>query len=163
MGEAAAEARGGHPSPAQRRPPTSWPLVSTLPPLAPFPSVPSIARAHLGVVITNWQLGPLAEDGELVVSELATNAVRASMAEDGNPRYLSGGRMPVVRVCLLSDGLQVLVEVHDQAPGRPLVLGTDVTDEGGRGLTLVNELAASWGWHPTPQGKCVWAVLRKDG
>jgi hypothetical protein len=52
-----------------------------------------------GAAVTSWQLGPLAEDGELVVSELAANAVRASMTEEGGQRYLNGGPMPVVRVC----------------------------------------------------------------
>jgi anti-sigma regulatory factor (Ser/Thr protein kinase) len=149
----------GHAHASQR---TNWPLISALPPLAPFVSVPKVARAHLGVMLTHWQLAPLAEDGEVVVSELATNAVNASMAEDGNPRYIGGWRMPVVTLRLLSDGVQVLVEMHDQAPGQPLPLGAGGDAEGGRGLALVAALSARWGWHPVPGGKCVWAVLSKD-
>jgi len=141
----------------------AWPLISTLPPLAPFVSVPQVARAHLGVTCTNWTLAPLAEDGELVVSELATNAVNASMGPDGNPRYIDGWRMPVVTLRLLSDGVQLLAEVHDQAPGRPVLTGVDGDAVSGRGLGIVDALSARWGWHPVPGGKCCWALLRKDG
>jgi serine/threonine-protein kinase RsbW len=142
---------------ASRRP--AWPLASSLPPLAPFDSVPSIARAHLGVMVTSWQLGKLADTGALVASELTTNAVNASMGPDGNPRYI-GGRMPVVRLNLFSDGITLLVEVCDQAPGRPLLLNADAAAERGRGLTLVHALTrGQWSWHGTPGGKVVWAAL----
>jgi hypothetical protein len=145
---------------ASRRP--AWPLVSSLPPLAPFDSVPSIARAHVGVMLTGWRLGRLAETGELVVSELATNAVRASVGLDGDPLYI-GGQMPVVTMRLFSDGITLLIEVHDRAPGRPRLLNADAAAENGRGLTLVNALTrGQWGWHGTPGGKVVWAALAAD-
>jgi hypothetical protein len=143
-----------------RRP--AWPLASSLPPLAPFPSVPSIARAHLGVTLTGWQLGRLGETGELVVSELSTNAVRASIGLDGDPLYIDG-QMPVVTLRLFSDGITLLIEVHDRAPGRPLLLNADADAESGRGLTLVHALTGGrWGWHGTPGGKIVWAALAAD-
>ena len=142
---------------ASRRP--AWPLASSLPPLAPFDSVPSIARAHVGVMLTGWRLGRLAETAELVVSELATNAVQASIGLDGDPICI-GGRMPVVTLRLFSDGITLLIEVCDQAPGQPLLLNADTTAERGRGLTLVHALTGGrLGWHGTPGGKCAWAAL----
>jgi hypothetical protein len=142
---------------ASRRP--AWPLASSLPPLAPFDSVPSVARAHVGVMLTGWRLGGPAKDGEAVVSELAANAIEASVGPDGNPRYLDGGQMPLVTLRLFSDGITLLVEVHDQAPGQPLLLNADAAERG-RGLTLVHALTrGQWGWHWTPGGKVVWAAL----
>jgi anti-sigma regulatory factor (Ser/Thr protein kinase) len=139
---------------------STWPLVSTLPPLAPFPSVPKVARGHLAVTCTGWNLGTVAEDGQEVVSELATNAVNASVRPDGNPRYIGGWRMPTVTLRLSSDGIRLLVEVNDEVPGRRPALADAGTDaESGRGLTIVDALSADWGWHPVPGGKCVWAVL----
>jgi anti-sigma regulatory factor (Ser/Thr protein kinase) len=142
------------------RPRSAWPLRRTLPALAPLPSVPSLARAHLGVTLASWRLGALAGDGQAVVSELAANAVQASTGPDGNPRYLDGGRMPLVILRLLSDGAALLVEVRDQAPGAPVRREASAGAESGRGLLLVGALAAQWGWNEVPGGKAVWAALR---
>jgi hypothetical protein len=37
------------------------------------------------------------------------------------------------------------------------------TGRGGRGLILIDALAASWGSTPMPDGKVVWATLRLPG
>src|ERR1700733_1006154 len=113
----------------QRR--ARWPLTDELPPLAPFDSVPSIARSHLSAALAAWHLGALAENAGLVVSELVTNAVQASVGADGNPRYLGGGRMPMVGMRLHSDGARLLVEVFDQAPNKPVMLAVGSGDEAG--------------------------------
>lgn len=137
-----------------------WPLAYELPPLAPFDSVPSIARSHLAATLVIWHLGVLAEDAALVVSELVTNAVKASVNTDGNPRYLDGGRMPMVGMRLLSDGSRLLIEVYDQAPERPVMLAAGSGDETGRGLSIVHALTRGrWGWSEVRGGKCVWAEL----
>jgi len=39
---------------------------------------------------------------------------------------------------------------------------TTGTDEGGRGLYLVEQLATRWGSRPTPEGKAVWFELPLD-
>jgi anti-sigma regulatory factor (Ser/Thr protein kinase) len=138
----------------------AWPLSSALPPLGALTSVPAIARAHISTMLTTWHLSALAEVGELVVSELVTNAVEASTGPDGLPVYVLG-QMPLVRVAVLSDGVRVLVEVFDQAPGQPILKQVDRYAEAGRGLFTVNALSSHWGWHPV-QGqhfKCVWAEL----
>lgn len=101
----------------------------------------------------------LADALELVVSELVANGVRASADGDGTPRYLEG-RMPVIRLRLLTDGARLVAEVWDQAPGVPVRLSADRDDESGRGLSLVDVITGSrWGWHPAKSGpgKCVWA------
>lgn len=142
----------------QRR--ARWLLAYELPPLAPFDSVPSIARSHLSATLAAWRLGALAENAGLVVSELVTNAVQASVGADGNPRYLGGGRMPVVGMRLHSDGVRLLVEVFDQVPERPVMLAAGSGDEAGRGLSIVHALTRGrWGWSELRGGKCVWAEL----
>jgi len=101
----------------------------------------------------------LADVLELVVSELVANGFKASADGDGAPRYLAG-RMPVIRLCLLTDGARLVAEVWDQAPGVPVRLSAGRDDESGRGLDLVDMITGSrWGWHPARSGpgKCVWA------
>jgi len=46
------------------------------------------------------------------VSELVANGVNASADGNGAPRYLAG-RMPVIRLCLLTDGARLVAEVWD--------------------------------------------------
>ncbi|WP_169336551.1 ATP-binding protein, partial [Nocardiopsis prasina] len=38
----------------------------------------------------------------------------------------------------------------------PRIRSAGADDEGGRGLYLVDQLAARWGSRPTPDGKAVW-------
>ena len=142
---------------------SAWPLSSALPPMGAMVAVPAIARV-VGVTLTGWHLAKLTEVAELVVSELTTNAVEASTGPDGLPVYVLG-RMPVVRVAVLSDGVRVLIEVFDQAPGRPVLKQVDRYAEAGRGLFTVDALTGGrWGWHPVDghHGKCVWAELSAD-
>jgi anti-sigma regulatory factor (Ser/Thr protein kinase) len=139
----------------------AWPLSSALPPMGALTSAPGTARAHVRAVLPGWGLADLIEVCELVVSELTTNAVKASTGPGGRLLYVNG-RMPVIRVCLLSDGSRLLVEVHDQAPGVPVLRDAAVDAVSGRGLPMVHTLAVGqWGWQIAPgkRGKCVWAAL----
>jgi Signal transduction histidine kinase len=104
--------------------------------------------------------GDLAEAAELIVSELVTNAVRASTAPDGRPRY-DGTGMPVVVLRLASDRFKLLVEVWDVIPGAPAAAHPGPDDESGRGLMLVAAQCDRWSWQTVPgwPGKVVWAEL----
>ncbi|WP_121751270.1 ATP-binding protein [Streptomyces sp. E2N166] len=108
--------------------------------------------------LCRWGADALADDAELVVSELLANAVRH-------------GRPPV-RVALTMLG----------RPVRRRVVRIEVTDAGtavdvarvrarwrhpsfrlgeiGRGLLLVDGLSTRWGDKPAPGGHTVWADLR---
>lgn len=106
----------------------------------------------------------MADVCELVVGELAANAVNASHSPEGGLACLDG-RVPVIRVRLLSDGLRVAVECWDEAPGVPEMRQAGLTAELGRGLALVDALAGGrWGWQPREghRGKCVWACIAPD-
>jgi hypothetical protein len=50
----------------------------------------------------------------------------------------------------------VWVEVFDPDLRLPRIRTAGETDEGGRGLYLVEQLATRWGSRPTPEGKAVW-------
>ena len=85
--------------------------------------------------------------GLLLVSELATNALRHAGTEfEVEVRRTDRG----VRVAVSDD--------NPRRPREPLVLpGPDA--EGGRGLAIVDELADRWGVEGDPPGKTVWFEL----
>jgi len=146
-------------------PATRWPLMSALPPVAALTTAPGIARAYVRGVLADWRLGGVSEVAELVASEMVANSVAASTAPAGGLVYV-GGRTPVIRVCVMSDRAQVLIECHDEAPGQPQLRDVDPwTAETGRGLAIVDALTArNWGWQPAPGGgKVVWAALATPG
>lgn len=112
----------------------------------------SAARRSMTVWFTAWRLpGELCSDAVLLVSELATNAVRHTVGT----RFLCGAG-------LVEDGcLRLEVHDHDRS-GRVLPRrepGPD--DEGGRGLLLVEQLAQAWGVDRSSLtgGNAVWATL----
>jgi anti-sigma regulatory factor (Ser/Thr protein kinase) len=101
-------------------------------------------------MVNRWNLSQLAEDAALVVSELTSNAVNASLeAYDTAPIILR----------LRSNFTNVVIEVWDsvQAWPWPRVVGPDA--EGGRGLAVIEALSDVWGFHPEGDGKAVWAML----
>ncbi|MFC8567124.1 ATP-binding protein [Streptomyces sp. NPDC057245] len=108
-------------------------------------SVPA-ARAFTRDVLADWGVRGRTDDVVLCVSELATNAL-----VHGVPP----GRGFLLRLLPCGDGVRV--EVHDSGGGVPAVpLDPDGSDEGGRGLLLVSELADKWGVTERAPGKVVW-------
>jgi anti-sigma regulatory factor (Ser/Thr protein kinase) len=139
----------------------TWPLADTLT-LGALPTAVASARMHARAVVTEWTLGDIAEDISHVVSELVTNAVRASTGPDGRPKYTSASAgLPVVHLRLQSDHRRVIVEVWDLSTALPVAKQPDPDAEGGRGLLLVEALTERWGWQHIPNwpGKVVWAEL----
>jgi anti-sigma regulatory factor (Ser/Thr protein kinase) len=122
-----------------------------------LPSAVPCARLHARQLLWEWGLRELIEVTELVVSELVTNAVQAGGSPDE-----CGTAVPVVGLWLVTDDVQVLVQVSDAnpRPPQPAVPGADA--ENGRGLLLVETLSAGWGWCTVPgrPGKAVWALCR---
>jgi PAS domain S-box-containing protein len=57
----------------------------------------------------------------------------------------------------------IWVEVFDPDLRLPRLRSAAATDEGGRGLYLVEQLATRWGSRPTPEGKAVWFEIPLDG
>lgn len=153
---------GAGPVPASPgQPPHRWPLRSYLE-LSPLATAVPCFRVHARLVLFEWDLAVIADTVELIVSELTTNAVRASLGLQGsryNGVWTPG--TPPVRLWLCSDRRQVVVNVWDGNDRLPQRRETDPEADGGRGLLLVETLAATWGTH-TPSGatgKTVWATI----
>src|ERR1022692_1259693 len=138
-----------------------WPLRSYLE-LGALPTAAGCARLHARQLLGEWGLRELAETIELVVSELATNSVRASgaltVSQYGERR--TPGVLPV-RLWLSSDTTSVLVRIWDGSDAMPERKVADPAAESGRGLLLVEALSADWGAY-VPDGwggKIVWCLV----
>ncbi|WP_344609983.1 SpoIIE family protein phosphatase [Streptomyces glaucus] len=99
-------------------------------------------RAQVTRRLAEWGLDELAFTTELILSELVTNAIRYG----GEP----------VRVRMLRDR-SLICEVSDGSSTSPHLRYAAMTDEGGRGLFLVAQLAERWGTRYVPTGKVIWA------
>jgi anti-sigma regulatory factor (Ser/Thr protein kinase) len=135
-------------------PTPDWPLVSSLELLAVPTSVPA-ARKHAVAATVQWNLPKLSDDVELVVSELVTNAVEASLR---TWKVLGASPLPV-RLSLACDREAVLVQVWDSSPELPTPRDARLEDERGRGLILVDYLRRAWGTYRKGIGKVVWVVV----
>ncbi|HEY1914634.1 MAG TPA: ATP-binding protein [Streptosporangiaceae bacterium] len=131
---------------------SAWPLHSYLEVPARPESVCS-ARRHARGVLREWNLEALTETAELLISEITTNAVRATAGLPGH------GEAPVC-VWLTSDRSSLLIQVWDgdHRPPRPRCAKPD--HEAGRGLLLVEALSVEWGCQTSEAapGKVVWAL-----
>ncbi|MFI9581268.1 SpoIIE family protein phosphatase [Streptomyces sp. NPDC052236] len=112
--------------------------------LEPEDAAPGRARRLARRALTRWGLEELSDSVELLVSEVVTNAVRYA-------------ERPVTLRLLRTDVLRC--EVGDDSPQLPRQRRARDTDEGGRGLFLVNRLARRWGATRLSSGKVVWFEL----
>jgi Histidine kinase-like ATPase domain len=139
------------------------------------PRSASVARAFLRGCFADWDLMELYDDSALALTELVANAVihaatplvvavscEGGMVEmavhDGNPS------MPAIRpqrTDIEGDIQQALAaeaaaaEPVDERDPR-IDVGAAGSLAGGRGLLLVDALAAQWGVSPLSDGKAVW-------
>ncbi|HUY50174.1 MAG TPA: ATP-binding protein [Streptosporangiaceae bacterium] len=128
---------------------TRWPLRDYLE-LGALPGAVPCARLHARLLIREWGLAALADDVEILVSELVTNAVQATRAL---------GQAVPVRLWLLADAARILIIVWDASPQLPVRAGASTEAESGRGLLLVEALSHQWGTSAAPAGgKTVWAL-----
>ncbi|MEU1187578.1 SpoIIE family protein phosphatase [Streptomyces sp. NPDC005859] len=105
------------------------------------PASAARARALASAKLSEWGLEHLAFTTELIASELVTNV----------HRYASGpATLRLIRErCLVC-------EVSDTSHTSPHLRRARTTDEGGRGLFLVAQMAERWGTRYTREGKTVW-------
>ncbi|MET9294705.1 SpoIIE family protein phosphatase [Streptomyces sp. NPDC003077] len=99
------------------------------------------ARRLARRALARWGLEDLTDQLELLVSEVVTNAVRYA-------------ERPITLRLLRTDVLRC--EVGDDVPQLPRLRQARPSDEGGRGLYLVNRLAWRWGATRVNTGKVVW-------
>jgi anti-sigma regulatory factor (Ser/Thr protein kinase) len=105
---------------------------------------PGLARRFVRQALERWSLGEVTETAELLASELVTNAV------------VHAGTPAVLTVRLRAPYL--LVEVADGSDRAPVPVA-EPGAENGRGLQLVEQVAASWGHEALREGKVVWFAL----
>ncbi|TXS19857.1 GAF domain-containing protein [Streptomyces sp. ms191] len=109
-----------------------------------FPTDPAAVAGARTVVteqLAAWGLDEIGFTTELIVSELVTNAIR----------YTKGP----VGLRLIRD-TSLICEVSDPSNTQPRLRRARITDEGGRGLFLVAQLAGRWGSRYGPEGKTIW-------
>jgi anti-sigma regulatory factor (Ser/Thr protein kinase) len=111
------------------------------------PASAAMARRHVADACSH--LGREFHDvAVLLASELVGNAVEHAHGE-------------TVYLVVDQRESRFRVEVHDHLAGRPIAQEADALAPRGRGLMLVERLAAEWGVDPSPRGgKQVWFQLR---
>jgi two-component sensor histidine kinase len=125
------------PAPATWSAQTQWP---------PDPRHVGDARRFVTERLVATDLEHLVDTVGLIVSELATNAVRHAHSP--------------FRVSLARDQDQLLLVVHDESSAPALQGEDEPSAVGGRGLQLVSTLSHEWGVTPHARGgKSVWARI----
>ncbi|MFC7725556.1 ATP-binding protein [Nocardioides sp. GCM10028917] len=125
-------------------------------------SVPA-ARRFVADGLTAWGEGGLVDTGELVASELSSNAALHASAEFMHVTLeRTADAAAGVRVAVEDDGPVGVEAVLARTLGSD-GLSWDELDATGRGLTIVAMLAGRWGVDQTARGKRVWADLLNGG
>ncbi|MGW0419846.1 ATP-binding protein [Streptomyces sp. NPDC003015] len=120
------------------------------------PASVGLARRRVRDHLADWGHGtddPALADAVLLVSELATNVVRHGPLLE---------REFEVAVTALADG-SCLIEVSDEGRLEPRLRVVGQSEETGRSLHLVENVATAWGvWSRGRHGKTVWALVMAD-
>jgi anti-sigma regulatory factor (Ser/Thr protein kinase) len=110
------------------------------------PGSAGVAREFTEEACGRWGLAAVAFEAQLLVSELVTNAI-------------VHGTGPI-RLHLFYDRSYFACAVHDLSERVPLIDRPDEFSESGRGLQLVEAIAAAWCWMlRAGEGKLVWASM----
>ncbi len=114
--------------------------------LAPLAQSSQAARMWVRPKLQAWNFGGVADEVELLLSELVSNVVE----HVGEP----------MSVRLTQHDGRVRVEVDDPSEVAPVVRAPDLRAEGGRGMRLIASFADRWGTvvH-SDDGKTVWFEL----
>jgi anti-sigma regulatory factor (Ser/Thr protein kinase) len=111
------------------------------------PSASADARHAVRDFCVSGSLAGVADDAELLTSEVVTNAVRHATS--------------LITVLVVQRDAALVVSVNDDgdsdvhlAPGTP-----STSEENGRGVFLVDTIASDWGVSRHADGKAVWFRL----
>jgi anti-sigma regulatory factor (Ser/Thr protein kinase) len=109
-------------------------------------SSPSLARSRTEGYLGAQGRPDLVPDAKIVVSELVANAV-------------SHGADPIRLEIAVGLGVHIAVFDGDPCTERVVARASQPSEPGGRGLCIVEALAAAWGASDHDGGKLVWAAL----
>jgi anti-sigma regulatory factor (Ser/Thr protein kinase) len=122
--------------------------------VAAVPGAVPYAR-HCRHTLAAWKLAHISADAELLVSELVTNAITATLRIRATAP---------VALYLALDGRRLTLLVWDACPALPAQRRRDDDAAGGRGLKIVQALSDRWGTCAIPgRGKVVWARFDLTG
>ena len=118
-------------------------------------TAPKAARSHLAHALKEWSLPEFSDVAFLIATELITNSVQ----EMGKVQWAA--ERPSVRLWLFGGPAVVALLIWDAIAKPPLPRDAADDDESGRGLTIVGELSAEWGFcYPAGSGgKVTWAII----
>jgi DNA-binding NarL/FixJ family response regulator len=106
------------------------------------------ARRFVSQQVALWQLEEILDDALLVASELAANAITHADSS--------------CRIRLSLNDATLRIDLIDSGGGTPEPQPASFTSEHGRGLLMVDAVAAAWGLEVVPgEGKVVWAELAR--
>lgn len=115
--------------------------------LPPEPGAASTAREWVAAALHGWPAQSI-DTARLLVSELVTNAVLHARTEIALRHHREAER--------------ARIEVSDGRRDGPMPKRYSPNSPTGRGLRLVDALAAEWGVTRSPEGKVVWFVVTPE-
>jgi anti-sigma regulatory factor (Ser/Thr protein kinase) len=121
------------------------PMATAVTGFASDPASVPAGRRFVAALLEEWACAHLTDTATLLTSEVLTNAVVHGLGP--------------VRLRLRRTETEVTVIVSDRGRYQPQPRLADLTDESGRGLSLLEMLATSWGARATEEGKDVWFTL----
>ena len=116
----------------------------------PTTAVSGEARRFVREALALWGEDQLREEAEIIVAELASNAVLHA-------------RSPF-RVSVSRTGSEIKISVQDASTRPPenlAHLATQPGHPGGRGIWIVSALSRNWDTRPEGDGKTVWATMTR--
>lgn len=114
-----------------------------------------LARRRIARCLPEWSLPEFTDAAWAVGTELVTNSVAATRAVQWT------ATTPPVRLSLHGGAATVALLAWDASVTAPAPRRPGPDDENGRGLAIVGELSAAWGYyHPADTtGKVTWAII----
>lgn len=108
----------------------------------------SEARSIVRQALTDWEMADFADDAELVTGELLVNVLL----------HTEGGAVLTLEV-LPEPVRRIRLSVQDRSSVWPRRRTPGETSTSGRGLLLLDAVAARWGIDPRGEGKAVWCEI----
>ncbi|MET8829076.1 ATP-binding protein [Streptomyces sp. NPDC004610] len=130
--------------------------------LAATPNAVAWARRHTVDILQRWRFPDEGiEVARLLVSELATNAIRHARPTKTSEAAAHSVSIGTIVLTLWPIDSGIILAVSDPDPRPPAPRASDASATGGRGLVLIQTMANRWGCSPTQPhpGKVVWAEI----